>query len=264
MPLRADIISYSVRSDEDEDSLYRINLTTGALTRIGAVGFSDVEGLSFLPGTHTLFGWDDTKNQLITINLSTGVGTALAKSGPDVMDVGLTFAPDGNLWLASEMGGDTDSHGEWWSLDPATGGTQFKGSIGRPITALAANAQGIYGIDPASAQLVTLAPATGTATTVGNLGIPLSGGASTDIGLDFDRSGTLWGLADDGQIFTVNPSTGQATVVHKADSSRAGFESLAITAPEPATCTLLASGLLCMLGWGWRRMRAQRGPVAGL
>ena len=95
-------IGYSVNSDGD-DNLYSIDLATGAYTKIGAVGFSDVEGLAFQPGTGTLFGYDDVTDKLITIDLTTGAGTAVGSAGVSgIIDVGITFDAAGNLFMVGK------------------------------------------------------------------------------------------------------------------------------------------------------------------
>jgi hypothetical protein len=54
-PLMGAPIGWSVQSDGD-DQLYRIDLATGTAVAVGAVGFSDVEGLSFDPISGVLYG----------------------------------------------------------------------------------------------------------------------------------------------------------------------------------------------------------------
>ncbi len=229
----AEIIGYAVRSDGD-DQLYQINLTTGVVTAVGPVGFEAVEGLSFQPGTGALFGWDEAADQLIRIDLATGAGTAVGPSGFMPMDVGLTFDAAGNLWLADE------GSRSFWSVDVNSGAATLVGSTGREITALAAGNGLIYGIDDENNQLVTINTSKAAATVVGGLGINVG-----DTGMDFDPLGTLWGLEDDGRIFTINPATGFATPVHGASTARNDFEGLAIIIPEPASVllALVAAGL---------------------
>jgi len=63
--------------------LFSINKATGAAIAIGALlalrtsGFDSVVGLAFDPGSDTLYGTDASTNQLITINTTTSVGTAV-------------------------------------------------------------------------------------------------------------------------------------------------------------------------------------------
>ena len=62
-------------------------------------------------------------------------------------------------------------------------------------------------------------------------------GASADlnlIGMDFDASGTLWGISENGSIVTFNTTTGAATNVTTYDNSENQFVSLAIGSVCPA------------------------------
>jgi hypothetical protein len=105
---------YSINSDSpsgDADNLYRLDLATGAQTRLGLVqslGTTkiDVEGLAFAPDG-TLYGVDDDSMTLFPINLDTGVVinedevniSGMPFGGAN--DFGLTFACDGNLYATS-------------------------------------------------------------------------------------------------------------------------------------------------------------------
>jgi len=244
LPALAAPIAYAVRSDVD-DQLYQIDLATGAATAIGLVGFNDVEGLAF-DCAGNLFGVDDVTDQLIAINLATGAGTAVGPLGIGGVglenDFGLAFDPGGNVWLS------TDSPQNFYSINQVTGAATVIGAQGQPVTGLAASAAGlIYGLGgDLTNNLVILNTATGAATNVG----PLGGAVSPllDGGLEFDIGGTLWGLGDPtpgtgnpGQIFTINITTGAATLVATPTIGglpAGGFEGLAINtscllAPTP-------------------------------
>ena len=237
-PSLADTYAYSVQSDGD-DNLYRINLNTGAATKIGPVGHVDLEGLSFQPGTGILFGAvNHISEVLVTINLSTGatttVGSLFPGQGDSVMDLGLAFTNDGSLWMATDLPGD------FYSVNPATGMATKVGPQGQMVNGLDCSAGGtVYGLGGDWADnLVTINTATGAATSVG----PLLTVSLVDGGIAFGPGGTLWGIEDGGTIFTINPSTGNATVV---TTTLSGFESLAI--PEPASLFLLALGGIALM-----------------
>lgn len=244
LPAQAQI-GYALRGDVD-DSLYSVNLSTGAATLIGPVGFSDVEGLSFQPGTGTLFGVDDSLEQLITINLSTGVGTFVGNLGVSTLNPSLAFDNAGNLFIA-------DDTRNFYSVNPGTGAATLIGSTGRDITGLTALGTTLYGLDDGNNALVTINPGTGATTLVGSLGIDID-----EPGLDFDASGTLFAIGDGTDIYRIDTSTGAATFVA---TTLNGFEALAIAPattgviPEPGTVALLASGLLPLAGVAIRRRR---------
>jgi hypothetical protein len=210
-------VGYSVQSDGD-DQLYSIDLTTGTATAIGPVGFTDVEGLSFHPFTGVLYGVDDDTDQLITIDLDTGAGTAVGPLNVVFTDMGLTFDRSGRLWMS------TDIPEDFYSINTDTGAATAIGNQGQDVTGLACSDYGIiYGLGgDGTDNLVTVNTATGVATSVGPL-INVSG--VSDGGIDFDAIGTLWGLEDTGTIFTINPMTGEATVVA---TTLTGFEGFAI------------------------------------
>jgi hypothetical protein len=215
LPVSApDGFGYSVRSDVD-DNLYLINLSTGATTLIGPVGFGDVEALTAGPDAF-LYGVDDVTNQLIRIDPATGAGTAIGPLGVAITDMGLTFDAAGNLWMS------VDAPQNFYSVNPASGAATLIGPQGQQVTALTASGNTIYGLGGDNTNnLVTINTTTGAATVVGLLG----GGISlSDGGLDFAADGTLYGIHDTGRLFTVNPATGAATA---GAVTLAGFESLA-------------------------------------
>ncbi|GJL93159.1 MAG: hypothetical protein DHS20C04_28180 [Hyphococcus sp.] len=70
----------------------------------------------------------------------------------------------------------------------------------------------LFGIDHATDTLVTIDPATGAATTVGNLGA-----SAFDVGLEFDAAGNLYMSSDTGgtgpDFYSVDTTTGAATLI---------------------------------------------------
>lgn len=243
----ADPFGYVVNSDGPDfattDSLYRVNLATGQATRIGAVGFADVEGLA-LSLTGVLYGVDDSSKTLITINTQTGAGTAvggrrgnLGLTGQgvgsfDSLDFGLAFTCDGALWLSS------DSTSKLWRLDPATGSASGALSIGQPVSGLAGGTD-LFGVtgERSPATLTEIDTHEGMSIKViGGLGSNLQ---FDDVGLDFDADGMLWAIVDYTQqgaeppsdIFRVSARNGAASLVAQTIP---GIESLAIA---PPVCT---------------------------
>lgn len=253
------VVNSDSLSDTDFDQLYRVDLATGNATLIGPVGYGDVEGLALSPDG-VLYGVDDNTETLITIDAQTGQGSPVDNTtsnltlGPDGLelgasyDFGLTFDAAGRLWLSSDV------TGEQWRVDPATGRPQLvAGSAGSSVitasgdgekshavnqphlTGLAACGNARYGITVTSpASLYKLTPQE----VVGALTL---GAGFDDGGLDFDATGTLWGISDRSRvgndvldepsiIFRVERSSGAAT---RVATTIVGVESLAIAPPGP-------------------------------
>lgn len=224
--------AYSVKSDID-DNLYSVELLSGRTRRIGATGFGDVESLAFSPGCGTLYGIDDVKDVLVRCNVATGGCTQVGPLRVDVTDTGLAFAADGKLYMST----DAPNPPRLYQIDVPSGRADLLGEQGTAITGLGGGfprtgcLSGLYGLggDAAPAagkpgRLYCIDTARGGATAIGPLGTvdPVDGG------LDVGASGTVWGLDDQGTIFSVDRASGRATVVQRADAARRGFEGLAI------------------------------------
>lgn len=217
-------VGYAVQSDGD-DQLYSIDLGTGVGSAIGPSGFADIDALTFDPSGTTLYGVDTSTAQLVICSVINGACSAVGGPlGAKVNATGLAFGCDGNLYMGNE-----DDQG-LYRVDPVSGAATLIGSgSGEDLTALAARAatpgcaSGLFGVgDDADDTLVCLDTVSGTATPIGDLGI-----VSSDGGLDFDDTGVLWFLDDDGNVYNLDPATGAATATATTD---AGFEGLAVAA----------------------------------
>lgn len=246
---------YSINSDSlpaTEDNLYRIDLATGAETRLGLIRTNteetkiDVEGLAFAPDG-TLYGVDDQTLTLFPINIDNGrvldqqdvnLGGLPIGGGNDF---GLTFACDGNLYLTSvatrslyrvSLTGTATRIGTAGSLNA---NISALASFGNPVQLFGLSNGGLNSSDIAG--LYSISAADGTATLIGELG---SNAAKYDeAGLAFDSVGQLWAITDrnavlpsplPSQILRIDKNTGLATLV--AQTTDFGFESLAITIPQ--------------------------------
>jgi hypothetical protein len=244
---------YSINSDsptDNADSLYRIDLGTGAESRIGTVHSLgdpriDVEGLAFAPDG-TLYGVDDSAMTLFPLDPESGAVRAaeevfikdLPSGGAN--DFGMSFACDGNLYVSSiatgslyrmDLNGNTSVVGSAGSLNPVR------------ISAIAAwgNPATLYGLGSgadADGKLETpylyeIDLANGTAKQVGPLGP--AAGPYLQGGLSFDDDGQLWAITEGAafgwpsQIMKIDRGSGAASAVRTL--SEQGYESLAIAAP---------------------------------
>jgi hypothetical protein len=200
-PAFAALTAYSVQSDGD-GKLYRIDLETGVATPVRC----------------------DTQ---------TGACQSIGSLGVDITDTGLAFGNDGNLYLSTDA---PKNPIRFYRVDPKTGMAKSVGVQGREVTGLAGDQTSLYGLGGDGTNvLVTVNPGTGAATVVG----PLKHVTLQDGGLDFDHDGVLYGIDDissgsgkPSQIFTIDKSTGEATVVGTTRDPSGkpihGFEGLAI------------------------------------
>lgn len=214
------------------DTLYRVDMATRQATLIGPVNFNDVDGLAFGPDG-TLYGVADATagsgsgitDLLIRIDTGSGAGTliaplaGLAGAGPGgSLDYGLAFTCDGRMWASS------DSTGQFWEVTPTNGDVRLVANTGAPLSGLAANGDGLYGIgvtqgsgNATQQALYQIDPDTGVATRIGSLGV---GDTLSGAGADFDASGVLWATLDSqppdfdraSRIARIDLGTGTATV----------------------------------------------------
>ena len=240
----ADPVAYGVGFRD----LYRVDLATGAHSRVGPVGFNDIEGLAFV-GLDELYGAVDFTRDaggtgtdfLIRIDASSGQGSligplsGLAGAGPDgQLDYGLAGTCDGRLWLSSE------TTQELWEVSRLNGGVRRVGSTGAALSGLAGREDELYGVSVGdAAALYRIDPDTAVATRVGALGV---GGPIENVGLDFDQSGVLWATLDPRdstrptRVVRINLQSGAATLVSSINLD-VGIKGLAIATP-PACGTI--------------------------
>ena len=219
------------------DGLYRIDLETGEETAVGSgVGFFQTRSLAF-DAQGRLFAVDSGVDQLIQINLGTGVGTPVGSTIEGTVH-SLEFDCAGRLLMVANPAGTHNLY----TVDPASGAGTLVGPTGMTVAGLASTQNTVFALTGAGASvgLGTVDPATGGVAPIGLTGqMDLQAG-----GLAADSSGALWAISPDpaGNIYGVNSSTGAAVLqgaVNAANGS--GFGGLAIDAPSrcgPPTVTV--------------------------
>ena len=261
-------MAYSVNSDsgsENQDSLYRIDLATGAEVRLGELWTGtevrdDTEGLA-IDADYTLWGVDDDSRTIFKINKSAGFVSEEESLDSFPLspflggnDFGMTFSCDNTLYAA------TVQTQTLYQIDPTDGSGEIvggPGALGANISAIAANGDPdyLYGIGNGtyddgstdSPNLYRIDLLTGTASVIGPLGMGTTISDYDQAGLAFDSQGVLWAITDrriindqkaanqPSEILRIDVNDGSAEVVWS--TTEIGFESLAIA--PPATCDSL-------------------------
>lgn len=244
-------LSLSVRAEPTGlgvgfSDLYRIDLASGQASRLGAIGFNDVEGLAIAPDG-ALFGVADlsagtgsaVSDLLVRIDTSTGRGSlvgvlpGLAGQGPDGnLDYGLAFTADGRLWMSSE------TTAQLWEVSPTSATVRRVGTLGAAISGLAARGDQLYGVSAGSSPGLYRIDRDSAGTTL--IGLLSAGVVVDDVGLDFDAAGVLWASLDPepaaeglSKLVSIDLATGRANVISTAQAN-VGIEGLAIAPPAPA------------------------------
>jgi outer membrane protein assembly factor BamB len=250
-PVLAAPTGYSVRSNVD-DHLYAIDLATGVAVDLGLIDFDDAEGLAFA-GTQ-LYAIGGTEGEFW--NITTPPGVLVGATGPrSGIDAGLDFDVTQNkMYNINTGGGETST---LYEINIANGAATFVGSDTVFADGLAIDANGsAFAADFLfSDSLYSVNLTNGDLTLVGLLGIDVS----VQDGLAFDPAGILYALTSDGEIYTLNTGSGQATFLAQVTlggDEIGGFEGLAIQVPEPSSLLLATLGLSCLAALGWRRGRA--------
>lgn len=153
------------------DTLYTMNLGTGAVTQVGMHGVDDMFALAYDPLTNKLYG-DATNGNFYSINTTSGAATLLGNNG--VYPGGMTFNSTTGQLVLTMAGGS----GSFYAINPATGAATLLGSPGflndNGVTWDAD--KGVYFVDDWSGNLYEVDPNTWTYKVVSTLnGDPFDG-----------------------------------------------------------------------------------------
>jgi hypothetical protein len=237
-----------------------VNLTTGVFTQIGTLSLPAndfIFGMGF-GADGNLYGVDSISPnaELYRINTSTAQLTAVGALGHSAIDA--TTDASGKMYAISQ-----DANGLFYTLQPPSTTTNDVGLTGIQSTGLAAvTADGselfTAAFNPSTGNyaLYSVNQSTGNATEIGDTGFsPVNG---------LFVQGTLYGFDfATHAIITINTATGAGTQVAAFNlpagdsifASATPADNIASVAPEPMSLTLLATGALGLLGYGWRKTK---------
>ncbi len=251
----------------NRNTLVTLDSVTGLPTEIGtpgALGFGNVSGIAFQPGTGVLYGVSGTSDRLITIDPLTGIGTA---AGTGVLGLGaifggiedIAFAPDGTLYGVDPIPATLVS------IDLTTGAaTAIPGNPPFALVSyggMAFSPDGtLFATDSANDILFTVDVITGVFTQIGVLQANNQNVDSIS-GIAFSPDGTLFGVGfGPRSLVTINPATAEVTLVADNGLTLISLEFEPGAVPEPGTLALAVPlcGVLCGVLLRRRPKRAGR------
>lgn len=212
-----------------------VDLSSGVFTNLGTSG-KVLNGMVEMPNGQYL-GYDANKG-LDSINPANGALTLIG-SGSATLDA---IAVLSNGWLF----GVSRATADIYSINPGTGATTVIGSTGLATAgggdSLTSDGTQMYltyetGNNPANLYMIDTG--TGAATLIGNSGGPEFSGTGF-IG------GTLYAFGIDNKIYTVDTTSGVATLVNALSANISGVDAAAAV-PEPSAWGLACLGLGAIL-----------------
>jgi large repetitive protein len=242
--------------NNDDNTLWQINVSTGVSTQIGATGAGDIEAIAFwpIPGNNILYAADG--NDIGTLSLVDGTYTLLSEvdgggtlSGDlgeiAINDIdGLSADPFTGILWASERRGTNGDFDVIFQIDKTTG-LFIPDAFGPSVDYIVIDGEGIYDdVDDiaissttglmfavsnngAVDQLININKFTGAITVIGPL-------TFQDIeGMGFANNGNLYGTrggTNDPNFYEINPATAAMTGGVTLGDNGAGPDTEALTA----------------------------------
>jgi hypothetical protein len=243
-------------SDGAASSLYTVNITTGATSLIGATGFSGVGSLAFATNGTTLYGIANTGHRLITINTSTGVGTAVSANAIGTTNNIADIAVRSDGILFASAGGNGGS--PLYTINTTTGIATLIGTMAGATggNAVAFNAGGTLFLS-SSGNLYTVNQSTAATTQVAVLNFGVAFSQNDFAGMKFNPSGGVLYGTTIGELGSVSSFTGTPVVTFVGNTG-VSLEAVAFGngnstpppgTPAPSTLLLVGTGLAIAMGW---------------
>jgi len=208
------IEAYSINETGD---LYLIDLLTGIETLIGNTALTQVAGLTF-GEDHILYAVDSTTDSLHRVNTTTAEVTLIGALGIDVSQVGLAFDNNNILYMVH-----TNAQ-RLYKIDVLTGLAELIGAFqGENIDAITWDGIKLWALSSNSTpNLYHLDRNLARTTLIGSL---INVTLDKQSGLTTSLDGEIFGVDEDGALFSINKATGVASVEYQLS---AGLKSLAV------------------------------------
>lgn len=212
-----------------------ISLETGSPSAVSPMEEDAIVGLALDP-EGVIYGVSYYTDELWRVEPGGGARTLLGHVGVDVTeDSGLTFDACGRLWLVTDE--------SLYEVDPLTGATTLDFRLGIEVPSLTSMGKVLLGVAATEGnRLARIDPVQDTVHVYGE-SLPFH----TDLqGLDFDRSGRLWGLfwnndvlipTWDPSIIEIDPRSGAPKKIITIQSYHPIYGNLAVSPPGGA-CVL--------------------------
>lgn len=223
----------TVAYGEAFDTLYRIDLDNRVASTIGSAGFfgsrriGNISGLS-PTADGSVYAVSGSLKSLVRIDVSSGTASVVGSIGLDdlgngqfdALDLGMTAACDGGLWLSS------GTLKQLLRVDPGSGETTAVGPTGHALTGIVARGEQLFGAGgKGDNTFYRIDPSTGAAIAIGPFGSEVRRWVNS-VSMGFDADGTLWAVlnyvppehdsdtpADWSDLATINPANGHVHVI---------------------------------------------------
>jgi hypothetical protein len=232
--LASPAVVYAVFDNSGTNTFGTLDTGTGVFTSI-ATQTPNLFGMGFAPDD-TLYGTDSASPDagVYSVDTATGALTNLGVSTDSVQ--GSTVGSDGLIYAVSQ-------NIIFYTIDPTTLATNVISSLGFTSDGLAVFANGVFYTDLLGTTLddtlEAVNPVTGVATAIGTgLGVQIFAGVNVN--------GTIYGAGRDGNLYTINLTTGVASLAVPITGATGDLDALAFALPEPATFLLSGVALACL------------------
>ena len=235
---------YGVDSSGSQGTIGTLNQATGADTVVGPVGFNFPGDLASdtRVGSYRIWSTDLNTGTLLNINPATGAGNGVGAFNTASTITSLAFdVTTGKLYGTTAKGFGAANGDQLYEIDPNTAACTLIGTLGiNDVYALAFDNTGkLYGVGFDRQALFTISTTTGLASLVAPIGLS----AVYDIATRPEDNVTFAVDSGTNSLYTLNLTTGATTLV--GAYSGTNYVGLAFSpVPEPATISLLASGLI--------------------